>query len=248
MSPFNSYFAVKEPFRIWRHVGHSQSNTYIGSSRVFNTVKNAEVAKPGDELHCLVGGTFLVRGGVAHEISLKPPVHIFEAKYHNTPAERIAEDLEKGGRLSKLQSATKVDYAAARKALAANRLPDLHAETVHVEDSPEMTTLRKASRGLVDRLADAGLDAEARYRDVDCYKGARLELRIDDAEVSVMGLGGVSASSYAVVVPDAFAENPTEQGFARDVVKGGPDVADRIAALLDSVVERAIAKGAAPRP
>jgi len=61
----NHYYQVVEPFRIEVVVGHVPANVYIGSSRAWQALYETVTVRPGDELHRLVGGDFLVRAGVA---------------------------------------------------------------------------------------------------------------------------------------------------------------------------------------
>lgn len=63
----NEYFEVTEPFNVEVRVGLAESNTFIGSSMALETVYQTVRVEPGDELHLLVGGDFLIRGGKAYE-------------------------------------------------------------------------------------------------------------------------------------------------------------------------------------
>lgn len=79
----NKYYTALESFQVLRAVGSKPSNTYIGASRVIDTVYETVDVLPGEEIHDLVGGTFHIdSGGNSHAIRLTEPVHIFEAKYH----------------------------------------------------------------------------------------------------------------------------------------------------------------------
>lgn len=83
MNTFNKYYTALETFQVLRAVGSKPSNTYIGASRVIDTIYEEVSVLPGEELHDLFGGLFHIDSdGKAHETRLTKPVHIFEAKYH----------------------------------------------------------------------------------------------------------------------------------------------------------------------
>lgn len=159
----NKYFTVEKPFRIYRHVGHSASNTYIGRSRAINTVMEARNAKAGDEIHALVGGTFLVRGGETWEISLRPPKPLLEKSYGGASAQSMLAG--QTGLVREIPKGTsEADYSGSRKAIEANILPELHAVIIHVELSPEAELLE----ALFHEARDAAED------------GKRIEFQVDD--------------------------------------------------------------------
>ena len=80
---FNKYYTAISPFQILRKAGSKPSNTWIGASRVIDTIYEEVTVMPGEELHDLCGGLFHIDGeGVSHESRLTRPPHIFEAHYH----------------------------------------------------------------------------------------------------------------------------------------------------------------------
>lgn len=58
----NSYFQVTESFEVFVRVGWSKSNTFYGSTQLCGGVYRKVVLQPGDEIHDLVGGLFVLTG------------------------------------------------------------------------------------------------------------------------------------------------------------------------------------------
>jgi hypothetical protein len=57
----NTYYTVTRAFTVYALVGHSDSNFHYGSSMVYGNVYRRVELQPGDEVHALVGGTFVLR-------------------------------------------------------------------------------------------------------------------------------------------------------------------------------------------
>lgn len=76
-----TYYLVTDPFQVYKSIGTAESTTYFGRSMALGTVYRELIAAPGDEIHNLPGGVFLItRGawvGVPIRIAL-PERHIFE--------------------------------------------------------------------------------------------------------------------------------------------------------------------------
>lgn len=128
MSWGNRYFEFDEPVRWFKAVGLSESNTWIGSSRVFDTVYEPTTVNPGDVVHALVGGTFLVRkDGQVETGRFNLPKSILEKTYGmRTTDQNRLEAMAKAGRCREVpQPSRKHDYNSARKAVDANKLPPL---------------------------------------------------------------------------------------------------------------------------
>jgi hypothetical protein len=113
----NSYFEVAQPFRIFRHIGVSASNSYVGASRLFATVMEAINARPGDEIHTLVGGTFLIRDGGIGPISLRAPKPPFEKSYGARESDTtiMKRYVQEGLAAEIPQPAGNIDYVVARE-------------------------------------------------------------------------------------------------------------------------------------
>ena len=60
----NHYFRVVAPFRILVKVGLSPAQVYIGRAQALQEIYEEVDTRPGDEIHALVGGDFLVRTSV----------------------------------------------------------------------------------------------------------------------------------------------------------------------------------------
>lgn len=76
----NTYSLVTEPVDAHIRVGSTPGNTFAGRLQAHETVYQVLTLSPGDEIHALVGGTFLVREGVCRgEITWRlPEKHLFE--------------------------------------------------------------------------------------------------------------------------------------------------------------------------
>lgn len=83
--PRNAYFAFVKPADIYVLAAHIESNTWVGASRALDPVYRKVHVKPGDQIHALVGGNFLVRRDrVAYENpSIDEPFvrHLFLKNY-----------------------------------------------------------------------------------------------------------------------------------------------------------------------
>ncbi len=191
-----AHFTVVQPFRVWRHVGKSDSNTHVGRSRVVTTVKDAVDAVPGDEVHDLPGGTFVTGPAGTFEVSLKPPVPIMESRYHHVGSEILLRELAAAGRVAAVPAATlRADYGASRKAVDANRLPPLHAEVRRAEPSPELRLANTVADAFLEPLADLPQGRIRASADVTAYAPARERVDVEDA-----GTFEVSATVGRVVV------------------------------------------------
>lgn len=63
----NEYYIVAESFEVFVREGIYRSNTYFGSSQAFGTLYRRLTLQPGDEVHLLVGGSFVRHQGTAAE-------------------------------------------------------------------------------------------------------------------------------------------------------------------------------------
>ena len=80
----NQYFRVIEPFTVEVEVGLAKSQVFIGSSMALEKVYQTVRLRPGDELHLLVGGDFLVRQGEAWSFGTRRQA-AFEIMLHPAP-------------------------------------------------------------------------------------------------------------------------------------------------------------------
>jgi len=159
----NKFFAFDKPVRWFKAVGHSPSNTYIGSSRAIDTVHQQSLVNPGDVIHDLSGALWLVRkDGSVETGKLKLPKHLLEKTYGipETPSD-IMGRMAKAGYCREIpQPAGKVDYNGARKAVdAAPRYPECTGQVLPGGvESPLMRVLREAAvaAGLPEAAQAAG--------------------------------------------------------------------------------------------
>ncbi len=229
-----AYFKVVEPLRVWRHVGMSESNTYIGRSLAITTVKDAVDAVPGDELHDLPGGTFVTGPDGTFEVSLAPPVPILESRHHHVLPQTLVAGLVSAGRLSEIRSPrAKVDYGAPRKATSANRLPRLHPDVRRCDPSPEL----RLARGITDRVVAAMGDVPytRRSNDVSADAAARDIVTVEGGTITVAAVVG----RVMVVFTEALAPRVTaglSSGGERRVTLDDPASArDLAGALADDI-------------
>jgi hypothetical protein len=197
----NAFFKVDRPFRIFRHIGLSPSNCYVGAGRIIATVMEAINARPGDEIHALAGGTFLMRDGVIAPVSLRAPKHPFEKDYglRESDAAVMKNHVKRGLAIEIPEPSTAMDYASARERVRANMLRELHNEVIHVEDSPVFTEMRGVVDAAVAEFSDAGATCSVEARDIDAYGGPKFDITIDGQRLTFSsGAPGV----FSVEVPE----------------------------------------------
>jgi len=56
----NAYFRVVSPFHVLVPIAHYPSNTFAGASQVFGILHRRMEVQPGDEIHDLCGGVFVL--------------------------------------------------------------------------------------------------------------------------------------------------------------------------------------------
>lgn len=197
----NRYYRVvgDRGFQVYRHFGHSASNSYVGASRVINTVMEAVNVKAGDEIHVLVGGTFLVeKDGLVSEIALKPPKPVFEKTYGGDSAADIMAARAKHGLATEVVAPPRApDYGAARRRTDANKLPDLHPEIIRRVDSPEWSEMAAAVGSAVESMG-ADPVPSVKGRDIDAYGGPYFEIALGDVRI---GFKAGARGVYVVEVP-----------------------------------------------
>ena len=87
ISPFNKYFRVLQPLKVWKLMGHQPTNSYYGNARIHAPHYERFELEQDDEIHQLVGGMFFVRlwndGVEVFEGRISPPSdkHPFEKSY-----------------------------------------------------------------------------------------------------------------------------------------------------------------------
>jgi hypothetical protein len=74
----NKYYRVRAGFGVYAQAGHCESNTWLGSHRMFGVVYKRLRLRPGDQVHALIGGTFAVtKHGVFEVVSRIDDQHPF---------------------------------------------------------------------------------------------------------------------------------------------------------------------------
>lgn len=152
-----SFWKVNQPFRIYERYGTSDSNTWVGRSKALTANFWALNAKPGEQIHVLPGGTFLIRqDGTGAPIRFEPPKHIFEKTYGGAPT-----DTQRLERLTKLGRAETIDKSQIIKAdyrslmeRAEKWLGDHVREVIEREPSPERAAFEAQVRDLQNHVED----------------------------------------------------------------------------------------------
>lgn len=225
-------FAVVAPFRVYAEFGTTATNAWYGSSRIHSACRAAINAAPGDELHCLPGGIFLVRPAKgAAEVALAPPRSSAFEKPYGAPTDLdLVEGLRRRGAAVPLDGPPlAVDYAKVRRSLTAARLPDLHATLVEVEPSPQLSDFERRAGHALDDLTEAG--ASVRVLDHDAHSPT---IR---AEIRIAGAAGEGAPD--VVVTWAFLPDRLWVE-TRDPSTGGTDRREIDWSDLDDVLARCL--------
>ena len=218
----NRYFAFRKPVRWFRAIGLSDSNTHIGASRAIDTVHAQVLAEPGDVMHALVGGTFLVRADGRIETGrFKLPKHLFEKTYGRPETDLdLLVAMEDRGLCAEIDApAGPFDYGAPRRAVDARRFPPCTGSTTTegYVPSPVLAELKRlaefagipaavASAGGEMRAVDVGLGGdpntlEARLA-LTLPEARRIDLRLAPTYSAVL----ISTSEAAAAILDRVAE------------------------------------------
>lgn len=172
------YYKVAKPFRYFRLVGHSASNSYIGASRVIEGVYEVVNSKPGQMLHCLPGGLFMGdEDGSGYEVRLRAPKPVFEKSYGGDPESHDIERLRKIGCLEDGAAPQNgPDYPAWRK--RAVSLPEMTPTMKVVEISPELEQFKADADPIIEALSSQTGAVFEQYFDhfTESTVGARLKL------------------------------------------------------------------------
>lgn len=260
MSIHNAFFRVEKPFRIYRQFGRSESNTWIGRSRVTSNVYHALNVQPGDELHALVGGLFVAdrRDGQpdAAPALLKPPKPPLEKNYGSLTDDEVLRRLAKQGMVGEMprSEARVVDYPAARAAAQVD-LPERHPEVVELMPSPEMMAFRETVAAFALGLDEFG--ATMGWRDHGERPTVHLTAKIED--IGHIAIERAFIPGYHVLdIPEAIA--PDWPAGAEDYVWAGRtlkklpkqiDLAEVLDGVLRNLADRLLPEdepAAGPRP
>jgi len=271
----NRYYEFDEPVRWFKAAGVSLSNAYWGSSRFDDIFHEPSAVNPGDQVHALHGGVWVVRADGGVEVGcFRLPKPRFEKASPGTPSEQeLVAMMAKCGRCHEIEKpARQIDYPAAREAVMARRLPD----TLGCVDGDKLRDLRYASptlRKLLDASAEARLGrsvsrAGAKWHRIDAGQGGEPDsmectLRIDLAEgrrltvtafatrreiwVRDHGSDGDFAAALKAADPSNVGLTPE---YRNGVVTIFPEdeVGNVMKALASYVEHGHIAAPAAPRP
>jgi hypothetical protein len=131
----NAFYRVEEPLLVLKHRGSCTSNDHNGASMIMRLVKEAVLAKRGDEIHALIGGCFLVtKAGVVSEFSLRTRGGVFERAHGGfTRDQEILAALAKAGSMIEIEGPTqRLNY---RQNPADEKFEHLHNEVIWTEHS-----------------------------------------------------------------------------------------------------------------
>jgi hypothetical protein len=222
----NLFFKVEQPVLVLKLRGYCETNTHIGRSMALTTVKEAVNAVKGDEIHALVGGTFLVRkDGSVSEVALVKAKHVFEKSYggHVTDRQRL-EAIAKNGSI--VETETPKSVSAYRPEKLDERFPKLHAEIIWTEHSPLHEDMKFAFPDVMS--ASKGADGvKASIRDFDEDREVVVDVR--DAEGYLFSVGCHEADErVSIKVSERFAEatgiiNTLADSLAPDAIRTKSD-------------------------
>lgn len=140
----NAFYRVEKPLLVLKHRGRCTTNDSVGASGMLRLVKEAVLARPGDEIHALIGGCFLVdkTGGVS-EFSMRTRAGAFERVHGRfVPDQELLASLVKSGSLTEIEGPTqKPDY---RQNPADEKFEHLHNEVIWTEHSPLFDKMKSA--------------------------------------------------------------------------------------------------------
>jgi len=152
----NAFYRIEEPLLVLKHRGRCTTNDYIGASMMLRLVKEAVLAKPGDEIHALIGGCFLVtKAGDISEFSMRTRGGAFEHSQGGfTRDQDILASLVKTGCMSEIEGPTqRLNY---RQNPANEQFENLHDEVIWTENSLLFSKLRSAFPESVSVFGDHG--------------------------------------------------------------------------------------------
>lgn len=178
---WNHYYEAVEPIFYLERKGHSESNTYIGASRVLDAIYEGHQAREGDQFHLLVGGDFLVRNGKPiADVSFWFPKHIFEKSYgsRNT-SQGLFATLEKQGAVKRIPYPG-IDLAYAKARHQEKEFPPNEPRLRYVENSP--TAILLTSYGKT--LATIARDNDMKVTFQDFHEERRAKLRVTRPEAN----------------------------------------------------------------
>lgn len=220
-------FAVEKPFRIYRCVGRSASNSYYGSSRITMPCYEAVNALPGDEIH--VGHSLhLVRktdaGNLGWRVALDAPKGAFEKSYVlHTQEERLDLLAKHDGTVVRI---AEPKFPFDTGSVVIRDLPELHPQLVFVEPSHQLEALRASLPNLeaaVIRLATggardaAGAAPSLKWRDFLDMPTVVVEVHFGGTDRT---LGGKEFPASAMELHWSFRSSMPERGAELRVPKG----------------------------
>ena len=236
MGMATSYFRVLEPLRVWKVVGSSPSNTWIGSSRSINSVTEVSNARAGDEIHALPGGLFMGDASGAHEIRLRPPVPLLQARYHRFDQDAFLKSMVSAGVLEPMANpSARIDYVKARES-AKRTFPEFHPEEILLEPSPEHEKLALLVSPFADTLREAGAEVTVAIHEVSFDRPPRAAVGTARGVIEILARG---PGSYLVDMPldlgpDASVDGCRVSGSRKYFSLAGDGAVAGVSAILDA--------------
>lgn len=171
---WNTYYEVIEPVYYLDRVGHSPSNSYYGSSQLFDTIFVGRNAEQGDQFHLLAGGNFLVRqDGTISDVGFWLPKPHFEKTYGGgNSAQELFRTLKGAGYVMEVEGPKRsLPYAAARKDM---KFPASHPRMTREDTSATFKILAETSDYVAQMAREFGLIAK--IYDFDLERRALLQI------------------------------------------------------------------------
>jgi len=271
----NHYYEFDEPVRWFKAVGVSPSNAWWGDRRFDDIFHEPTTLNPGDHVHALNGGVWVVRADGAVEVGcFRLPKPRFEKDHGGSISEQsLAAMMAKCGRCHEIDKPSgQINYPAAWDRVRATKLPE-RLGNVDMERLSHATNISPLLQKLLDAASEARLGravsrSGATWRRIDVGQGsdpASLEctIRIDPADGDRITVSA-SPTERKVWVRD-FGKNPK---FASALKEADPGVlglspeyrntmctlipeeqaADLMKALASYVEHGHVAAPGAPRP
>lgn len=148
------FYRVEQPLLVLKHRGSCTTNNSVGASGILRLVKEAVVAQPGDQIHSLIGGCFLVdRSGQVSEFSMRTRNGAFERTHGRFVRDQdILADIAKAGRMTEIDGpAHKIDY---RQNSAKEVFEHLHDEVIWSVHSALFNQMKSAFPSSVSVFKD----------------------------------------------------------------------------------------------
>jgi len=271
----NHYYEFDEPVRWFKAVGVSPSNAWWGANRLDDIFHEPTTLNPGDQVHALHGGVWVVRADGTVEVgAFRLPKPRFEKNHGGTISEQsLVAMMAKCGRCHEIDKPDyRINYPAVWDEVRARKLPE-KLGCVDQDRLSHPANISPLLRKLLDASSEVGLGgslskAGAKWYRIDIGQGSEPDvsecsIRIDLAngkrlsvsasptrrEVWVRDYANEGGFADAVKAADSFAGGLTPE-FRNSMVTIFPEdeVGNVMKALASYVEHGHVPSPGAPRP